>query len=223
MIFAARREKRRKNINSWVRISFLHSLAIFVKLEEKKYQVKPTQSAAGSFGGKSCSLVEQIFKFSLTEKSRKLHLQSDKLIEWKQEKMSSVYSMHRPGFWRVPKFKSKEPQGGKKKVHFYDEFVSAFPINLSFLVWQRTRHSRQPLVIALMKISFRLERAHKSMTFSASNSREIRSTNNFGSPHMRSSYELKEKFNEPPNENLFAHMSAKGLPMWAGYRNIRRQ
>lgn len=32
--------------------------------------------------------------------------------------------MHRPGFWRVPKFKNKEPQGPKKKVHFYDDFVS---------------------------------------------------------------------------------------------------
>lgn len=40
--------------------------------------------------------------------------------------MSSVYSMHRPGFWRVPKYKSKEPQSTKKKVHFYDDFVSVF-------------------------------------------------------------------------------------------------
>lgn len=45
--------------------------------------------------------------------------------------MSSVYSMHRPGFWRVPKFKSKELQeGGKKKVHFYDEFVSVLKISV---------------------------------------------------------------------------------------------
>lgn len=40
--------------------------------------------------------------------------------------MSSVYSNQRPGFWRVPKFKSKEPQpqSQKKKVHFYDDPVS---------------------------------------------------------------------------------------------------
>lgn len=43
---------------------------------------------------------------------------------WNYLEMSSIYSMHRPGFWRVPKFKSKEEQGPKKKVHFYDDFVS---------------------------------------------------------------------------------------------------
>ncbi|CRK96113.1 CLUMA_CG009547, isoform C [Clunio marinus] len=32
-----------------------------------------------------------------------------------------LYSMHRPGFWHVPKFKSKESQTTKKKVHFYDD------------------------------------------------------------------------------------------------------
>ncbi|CRK96116.1 CLUMA_CG009547, isoform D [Clunio marinus] len=34
-----------------------------------------------------------------------------------------LYSMHRPGFWHVPKFKSKESQTTKKKVHFYDDIV----------------------------------------------------------------------------------------------------
>lgn len=38
--------------------------------------------------------------------------------------MSSIYSMHRPGFWRVPDNKNKKTPTSypKKKVHFKDDY-----------------------------------------------------------------------------------------------------
>lgn len=79
--------------------------------------------------------------------------------------MSSVYSMHRPGFWRVPKFKTKEPQPTqKKKVHFYDEFVSVFWKNyfsiLLHVKWKVTGWQAStltaPVFIQRMSIYFKV-------------------------------------------------------------------
>lgn len=79
--------------------------------------------------------------------------------------MSSVYSMHRPGFWRVPKFKTKEPQPTqKKKVHFYDEFVSVFWRNyfsiLLHVKWKVTGWQAStltaPVFIQRMSIYFKV-------------------------------------------------------------------
>lgn len=83
--------------------------------------------------------------------------------------MSSVYSMHRPGFWRVPKFKTKEPQPTqKKKVHFYDEFVSVFFfeeiiffLNLLHVKWKVTGWQAStltaPLFIQKTSIHFKVD------------------------------------------------------------------
>lgn len=84
--------------------------------------------------------------------------------------MSSVYSMHRPGFWRVPKFKTKEPlPTQKKKVHFYDEFVSVFffeEIIFRFCyTWSEKWQVDKP-AHWLRQLSFRERRfISKSMTF----------------------------------------------------------
>lgn len=66
--------------------------------------------------------------------------------------MSSIYSMQRPDFWRVPKFKSKDPQGPKKKVHFYDDFVSdlkLFTILLQFVVRWKCQNDRWTRVLSV--------------------------------------------------------------------------
>ncbi|KAG5678489.1 hypothetical protein PVAND_008158 [Polypedilum vanderplanki] len=41
--------------------------------------------------------------------------------------MSSIYSMHRPGFWRIPQSKNQQPEHLKKKVHFKDEYYYVHP------------------------------------------------------------------------------------------------
>lgn len=96
--------------------------------------------------------------------------------------MSSIYSNHRPGFWRVPKFKSKEPSQSekKKKVHFYDEFVSGFKI-ISFTFSASRREKSGSLNI--WKVRTISNKPHwwtatKSMTWLSSpsaNSRQFKS------------------------------------------------
>lgn len=96
-------------------LAFTHSLRDFRQVGKI---VRKFQFALRSFGSESCSLIFASHIFSLAQDSRTF----SEILSVNE--MSSIYSNHRPGFWRVPNFKSKEPQPIKKKVHFYDDFVS---------------------------------------------------------------------------------------------------
>lgn len=123
---------------------FVHSLIWNLRQIGKKYHENSSVSG-GSFWRKTASVARCLSQFPRTAENR---AESDKLCE--KKRMSSVYSNQRPGFWNVPKFKSKESQGAKKKVHFYDDFVSALR-NIfqcaAAIPWQKKATTWQVLLI----------------------------------------------------------------------------